>query len=114
MSDSATVFRDNVIRLLDERGWNRSDLAREAKITTANVSDYLNPTKSPPKLVVIDRIAEALKVQAWELLCPAGARPSPSLKDALLLVRELLFDLQSQRLDSPRVKELLKSFGLQK
>lgn len=40
-------FRDEVNRVLTEKGWSRSELARRMQVDRAYVSNYLNGRNSP-------------------------------------------------------------------
>lgn len=60
-------FRENVVRLLSERGFTRSDLTREMGVGPAYVTDYLNGRFSQG-LEVLARFSSALAIDPSELL----------------------------------------------
>ena len=60
-------FRENVVRLIAERGITRSELAREMGVGAAYVTEYLSGRVSPG-LDVLARFSTALGVDPSELL----------------------------------------------
>jgi transcriptional regulator with XRE-family HTH domain len=56
----------NIRRLLVQRGWNQSDLARHSGVGTDNISRYLRG-KYVPNAKHLGKIADALGVQASDL-----------------------------------------------
>lgn len=54
-------------RVMSERGINITELAKLTGITNANISNMIHG-KTSPNLDTIERIANALGVDAWELL----------------------------------------------
>jgi len=67
MSKSLNFFIKNVELLLEHYQWKQTDLAKRAGIETSSLSLYVNGKRSP-RLKVIDAIADAFGVEAYELL----------------------------------------------
>lgn len=76
MSNPGDSFRINLSALLQAKGLSQSDLGRAMGVTASMVNQYL-AGKSTPGLDVLTRFATALGVQAWELIKPSGAEPTP-------------------------------------
>ena len=62
-------FRENVKRILRERGLTQRDLARMLGITDASMSQILSK-ESTPTLATIEAIAKALSANNFALLVP--------------------------------------------
>lgn len=54
-------------RIMVERGLNITELAKLTGITNANISNMIHG-KTSPNLDTLDRLANALGVETWELL----------------------------------------------
>lgn len=54
-------------RVMSERGVNITELSKMTGITNANISNMIHG-KTSPNLDTIERIANALDVESWELL----------------------------------------------
>ena len=54
-------------RVMSERGVNITELSKMTGITNANISNMIHG-KTSPNLDTIERIADALGVEAWTLL----------------------------------------------
>jgi len=63
------TFGKNIELLLEERGWNKQQLADAIEMDRSSLSKIIRGLHSP-SLVMVDRIARALKVEAFELLQP--------------------------------------------
>ncbi|MBI1292374.1 helix-turn-helix domain-containing protein [bacterium] len=57
----------NLIRLRGERGWSQEDLADAAELHRTYVSGIERSVRNPT-IVIIERLAKALRVSASELL----------------------------------------------
>ncbi len=57
----------NMIRLREAKGWRKSDLARETGIDASHISNLENGKKHIG-LELMEKIAEALGVEAYELI----------------------------------------------
>lgn len=60
-------FRQNVIILLERRGWNRSDLARAMGVKPSFISQILNGYRDPG-LALVERVANAIGVEVVTLV----------------------------------------------
>ncbi len=71
MSKSTVMntFEANVEALLDERGWTKQQLADELGMDRSSLSKVIRGIHSPT-LVMVEKIAKALNVEAYELLQP--------------------------------------------
>lgn len=65
--DQAKIISSNIIRLRENLGWNQSKLASEADITAAALSKIEKGDGRVPTIVVLNKIASALKVQPYEI-----------------------------------------------
>lgn len=61
--DQANLISNNIKMLREEFGWNQSKLASEAGITAAALSKIEKGDGRVPTIVVLSKIASALKVQ---------------------------------------------------
>lgn len=65
--DQAKIISQNIKYLRDGLGWNQSRLASEAGITAAALSKIEKGDGRVPTIVVLNKIASALKVQPYEI-----------------------------------------------
>ena len=70
--NQAKTISTNIKCLRDSFGWNQSKLAAEAGITAAALSKIEKGDGRVPTIVVLRKIASALKVQLYEI---AGEEP---------------------------------------
>jgi len=61
------IFFTNILRLLDERGMTKNELAAKADISVSFLSDLTNG-KANPSLKIMEAIAEALETPLPTLL----------------------------------------------
>lgn len=70
------VVAENLAYLMAKAGMNQSTLAAKAGVSQKTISNYLNPEQrtegskgkqGSPKLWELERVAQALGVQVWEL-----------------------------------------------
>ena len=66
-TDQSKLISNNIKALRDERGWNQSKLASEAGITAAALSKIEKGDGRVPTIVVLSKIASALKVQPCQI-----------------------------------------------
>lgn len=110
------VFADNLAALMSKRGINQSELSVLSKVSQKTVSNYLNPQqrttgskgKVPSaKLAELEMIADALKVDCWQLLRPLDADQRKAY-DALEIAFKALQPKQPS-VSSPALVEHTKS-----
>lgn len=65
--DQAEIIRNNIKELRERFGWNQSKLASEAGITAAALSKIEKGDGRVPTIVVLSKIASALKVQPYQI-----------------------------------------------
>ncbi|OGT97312.1 MAG: transcriptional regulator [Gammaproteobacteria bacterium RIFOXYB2_FULL_38_6] len=65
--DQANIINQNIKALREKLGWNQSKLAKEAGITAATLSKIEKGDGRVPTIVVLSKIASALKVQPYEI-----------------------------------------------
>ncbi len=65
--DQAKTISNNIKSLRNKLGWNQSKLASEAGITAAALSKIEKGETRVPTIVVLNKIASALKVQPFEI-----------------------------------------------
>lgn len=70
--DQAQIISKNIKELRKNLGWNQSKLASEAGITAAALSKIEKGDGRVPTIVVLSKIASALKVQPYEI---TGEKP---------------------------------------
>jgi transcriptional regulator with XRE-family HTH domain len=75
MSKSWDLLRKYLESLATTRGF-KADLARKMGISRSQMQTYLDGERTPG-LDMLDRFAEALGTQAWELIKPDAALPTP-------------------------------------
>lgn len=66
-TDQAQVISSNIKMLREKLGWNQSKLASEAGITAAALSKIEKGDGRFPTIVVLRKVASALKVQAYKI-----------------------------------------------
>lgn len=66
-TDQAKIISQNIKDLRDGLGWNQSKLASEAGITAAALSKIEKGDGRVPTIVVLSKIASALKVQPYQI-----------------------------------------------
>lgn len=99
------IFFTNVLRLLDEQGMTKTELADRADISVSFLSDLTNG-KANPSLKVMEAIADALQASLPALLeitdlddetlaALAGAAPRSSLPRGYVRVSVILTEFQA-------------------
>jgi transcriptional regulator with XRE-family HTH domain len=99
------IFFTNVLRLLDEQGMTKHDLAEKAGISISFLSDLTNG-KANPSLKILGSIADALNVPLPALLemtdldkatldALAGGKAPQSLPDGFSRIAAILNDYQA-------------------
>jgi len=61
------IFFTNVLRLLDERGWTKEQLAELSGVSTSFISDLTNG-RANPSLRIMEQLADALETPLPALL----------------------------------------------
>ena len=69
MNEPHATFADNLRLLMAKRALTQLELAELAGVGQSTLSSYLDHSKSPT-IKSIALLAEALRVQPWQLLCP--------------------------------------------
>jgi transcriptional regulator with XRE-family HTH domain len=75
MAKSAKILRNNIRRLLEQRGMSQTELARKCGIAQSNIAQILSEANENPGLERIEAIAEALGVKPYQLLMDPGDKP---------------------------------------
>lgn len=99
------IFFTNVLRLLDEQGMTKSELADQAGISVSFLSDLTNG-KANPSLKIMDAIARALGSALPALLeisdlddetldALAGGKAFKSLPDGYVRISAILTEFQA-------------------
>lgn len=82
---------DRIRRLLQRRGWQQSDLARESRVSEATISRLLAGEQRNPTAGTLSAIAKALQVPVDEILLDEGnSSAGDSLEAALVDLYRLL------------------------
>ena len=101
------IFLTNVLRLLDEQGMTKNELAERAGMSISFLSDLTNG-KANPSLKIMEAIARALEaslpamleetdLDAATLEALAGGKLPSSLPDGLVRVSAILTEYQAFR-----------------
>ncbi|HOP48324.1 MAG TPA: helix-turn-helix transcriptional regulator [Desulfobacteraceae bacterium] len=105
--DQAKIISRNIKELRENLGWNQSKLASEAGITAAALSKIEKDDGRVPTIVVLNKIASALKVQPYEI---TGEEP-PNLSEASERNREFYRKWDILESLSPEDQKLLKGMA---
>ncbi len=62
-----SIFRDNLVDIMDEKGYTQERLARKTGLTQATISKYINK-KQMPSIKAIVNLAYALDCTTDELI----------------------------------------------
>jgi transcriptional regulator with XRE-family HTH domain len=82
--DESEVFRENLLRIMAEKGFDAATLSRAAKLNPRAVKDIEERRSVSPKLSTIFKLATALSVDPTELIGLKGRpRLAPELADYL-------------------------------
>jgi transcriptional regulator with XRE-family HTH domain len=90
MANSLKSFADNMNRFLKNRSMSQKELCRLAGIDQTGLGRWLNG-KTVPRLDQLDKIADVLEVNAYELIgpsIPSGGSPQAKLSAAALLLSD--------------------------
>lgn len=82
-----TILVENMQRLRDQKGWNKSDLARHSGVDASHISNIENGKKHI-SLELTEKIAEALGVEPYELIRKYDVTQL-DLAEKLVMIREL-------------------------
>lgn len=99
------IFFTNVLRMLDEQGMTKNELAKRADISISFLSDLTNG-KANPSLKIMESIADALETPLPSLLemtdldkatldALAGGKAPSSLPDGFFRVAAILTEYQA-------------------
>lgn len=105
MSSCPKLLIFNLNYQLHKRGWTQKDLSKKTKISEPTISGYMTG-KIVPGLAMLDTLAEALEIPAFELILPPihsdeFKKPAEmSYAEAIFLVRELLDRLSENDIPS--------------
>lgn len=105
--DQAKIISQNIKVLREKMGWNQSKLASEAGITAAALSKIEKDDGRVPTIVVLNKIASALKVQPYEI---TGEEP-PNLSEESERNREFYRKWDILESLSPEDQERLKGMA---
>lgn len=78
MPSSAEILKSRLTEELASKKMSGRALGRDAGLTPTQANEYINGGQTPT-LAVLDRIAEALHTEAWELIRPHSQIPSALL-----------------------------------
>ena len=118
------IFFTNVLRLLEEQGMTKHDLAEKAGMSISFLSDLTNG-KANPSLKIMGSIADALSVPLPTLLemtdldkatldALSGGKAPKSLPDGFARIAAILNDYQAftvRQWDEENRKQIAKSKG---
>lgn len=76
------TFRDWLLKMLDEKGWSQSDLARAAKVSRTAISDVLSGRRQIGRTLA-EAISKGLKLPIEEVYRAAGILPPEPTKNEL-------------------------------
>lgn len=108
--DARRIFANHLNILLERRGINQIDIARELDVTTATVSNWCNGVKYP-RIDVMQRLADYLKVNLSALISEDGLKDLDDLERLEALHQNpelgLLFD-RSRKMSSEDIQFMLQ------
>lgn len=78
--DESEIFRDNLLRLMAERGFKAAELSKRAKLNPRAVKDIEERRVASPKLSTVFALARALSADPAEMV---GLGPRSRLAPAL-------------------------------
>ena len=110
----AETISINIRRLRDLKGWNQSRLAQEANISGAALSKIEKGDGRVPTIVLLRKLASALKVQLHEITGEEASEISNTNEHTYAFYRrwDVLDDLSEE--DQARLKDMaerLKEFS---
>lgn len=88
MPDAMEILRDNLTRLMAARDWSQRAMAKKSGVSQSMIGyvlRYRDPQDKRPGVEKIELLAKTFGLQAWQMLCPAGAQPEPEPVDMELL-----------------------------
>lgn len=97
MSKSAKVFQNYLKSWAEDRGFI-ADFARKMRVKPPIFYRYMSG-ETKPSLEQLDRIADALELQPWELIKPDGALPTKAPTEEELLAMLKKRDTQIKELE---------------
>lgn len=106
-SDQADIISKNIKMLREDLGWNQSKLASEAGVTAAALSKIEKGDGRVPTIVVLSKIASALRVQPNQI---TGEEPQ-NLSEAGERNREFYRKWDILERLSPEDQDLLKGMA---
>lgn len=71
--DARRIFADHLAIIMERRGINQADIAREMEVTAATVSNWCNGVKYP-RIDVMQRLADYLHVNLSALVSEDGLK----------------------------------------
>ena len=103
------MYIERINSLMRERGLNKTELSRRAGLSREYLSRILNQNRNPT-IAILEGLAEALDVEAWELLTdPAEAiRSMVASRQALEEELEKLREYEQLAIDSRNRVELIR------
>ena len=108
--DARRIFANHLNILLERRGINQIDVARELDVTTATVSNWCNGVKYP-RIDVMQRLADYLKVNLSALISEDGLKDLDDIERLEALHQNpelgLLFD-RSRKMSSEDIQFMLQ------
>ena len=108
--DARQIFANHLNIIMDRRGINQIDIARELDITTATVSNWCNGIKYP-RIDVMQRLADYLGVNLSALISEDGLKDLDDLERLEALHQNpelgLLFD-RSRKMSSEDIQFMLQ------
>lgn len=78
-NDSRQIVANRVRNIMQQRGLKLANLASLCELPSSNLSSIINGKRNPT-LDTLDRLADALDVPTWQLLCTPGESDSDANK----------------------------------
>ncbi|MBV4430719.1 helix-turn-helix transcriptional regulator [Clostridium tyrobutyricum] len=103
-------YRDKIIKLLEEKGWSKYKLAKEASIPQSSLHDILSGKIKNPTVDRVKAIADALEITVDELLDENEDKNKEDFKPTLSVKEQEKLDKQAEEL----VNELTLSLSQNK
>jgi len=79
-NDSRQIVADRCRIIMAQRGLKLADLAGLCQLPPSNLSSMINGKRNPT-LDTLDRLATALNIPTWQLLCTPGKAGAPDIQN---------------------------------
>ena len=104
-NDSRQIVADRCRSIMAQRGLKLADLASLCQLPPSNLSSMINGKRNPT-LDTLDRLATALGIPTWQLLCTPGEAGAPEAAAGNIQNQEAEQEQQQQEQPADGAKDL--------